>query len=753
MEYLAGNLEGENNPIEIDVWDNISSKVDSLEGIMGYKIPSLGERNYDNVPSFILRGKDFGIVIIDVIDEKITAFDEDNEYWKTEKEEYIYSKDLSINLYTQELESRLKKNKELFDIRKEEWLIKIPIRKYLFFSFNNTEEIKQLNASTGSPIFNNAISSDDIAEQLVLIFKEQNPIEQDKVDVIDSILDGSDVFSKIKKKKIIDSPKNVNEFIKKSLDYTFKLDRIQRQVALQVPPGPQRIRGLAGTGKTVILCMKAALAHKAFPDLKILFVFNTQSMYNQVKTAITEYYFNEAKTMPNWDKLNILHAWGGSNKAGVYYNTANSCGIKPKTFFNVLGNDNPLEVVYQDLLSQARDKIIPEYDIVLIDEAQDFSPSFFETIFRLTKPINKEKKEKRIIWAYDEFQSMTELNIPEPEYLFGKDKNGIPNMTNTVLDGEYKGKIEKDFVLPNSYRNPRISLMVAHGLALGVYSKYGKMPMEATKDWESRGYKVHTPNKRIFTEGDVVKVERPEKFSKNILETLLKEVGEDEKKLVQFKTCPDTKDELNKVVQKIEWLINNQQVEPEEIIVINLDTKNSKAQFDFIRQQLDIKKIKAITPGYVESTDAFKEKGYVTLSTAFRAKGNEANIVFIINSQRVINDSTFRMRNAVFVAITRSRGWCYLYGHGDGIDYLEKEITDISNEYPFFNFTFPSEDEIKRKLTILQSHKDIEKADKEIDKLFSEEAYKALLLEKLSQNPEILAEIEKIKNKRKNDGQ
>jgi superfamily I DNA and RNA helicase len=57
------------------------------------------------------------------------------------------------------------------------------------------------------------------------------------------------------------------------------LDDQQMKVALQIPPGPQRIRGLAGTGKTILLAMKAVNIHKNFPDKRILFTFHTQSLY------------------------------------------------------------------------------------------------------------------------------------------------------------------------------------------------------------------------------------------------------------------------------------------------------------------------------------------------------------------------------------------------------------------------------------------------------------------------------------------
>ena len=61
----------------------------------------------------------------------------------------------------------------------------------------------------------------------------------------------------------------------------------------------------------------------------------------------------------------------------------------------------------------------------------------------------------------------------------------------------------------------------------------------------------------------------------------------------------------------------------------------------------DNKNIKSVTPGFVEGPAMFKEKDCVTLTTPYRAKGNEASIVFVINSQKAISDITYRARNAL----------------------------------------------------------------------------------------------------------
>lgn len=740
MEFLAGNIELEDNYFITQFWDILVEKISLVKGITGFKTPSLG-KDIGDTPTLILRGEEIGIIIIDIVNDRVVGFDEDNEFWETADGRFFYSRDLVVDSYEQELQNRLKEDKELYDLRKKDWRIFPNIRKFLIFAQNKKEEIDGFDSQSENKLVNSYYCSDDYMDLLDCIINSKE--KQDKIDIIDSILDGSNIYSKVTKKKIEAEPNNINEFIKKSLDYTFKLDSTQRQIALQIPNGPQRIRGLAGTGKTIILCMKAALAHKFFPEMRILFVFNTQSMYNQVESLITKYYFNEIKKMPNWQNLNILHAWGGTNKAGLYFNTANSIGIQPLNYMNVRGAKDPLDAIYTDLLKKGKDSIEALYDLVLIDEAQDFPPSFFETIYYLTKEAN-DSHQKRIVWAFDEFQSLTDIKIKEPEELFGQDKNGKPNIRNVDLEGEYKGRIKKDFILPNSYRNPRISLMVAHGIALGLYSNNSKMPMEYKKEWEARGYTVISPHKAKFLKGDNVIVERESKFSKNNLEKLLEE-RKTETKLIQVRNLNGQQSQLDSVVAIATNLIREQKVEPEEILIINLDTKNSKSEFEYIRQNLDINDIKCITPGFVESNDSFKEKGFITLSTPFRAKGNETNIVIIINSQKVVNDVTLRMRNAIFVSITRSRGWCYICSYGEEGKILQGEITKIQDHYPRFEFNFPSEEELNRRYTILTSSKDLEKADNDIDAIFRDDSLRALLLEKLSQDPKILEEIKKMK--------
>ncbi|MEY3219959.1 MAG: hypothetical protein RIT27_1316 [Pseudomonadota bacterium] len=681
MEFISGSISIKGSIGEKEIWKCLQGIFANKEGQCGYKKPSISV-HINEVPSFIIISKEYGIVIIDVIDHKLSHINGD--YWQFTNGDSFFSRDIILNSFSQEINTRLSNNSMTYDRRKQKALI--PISKLLVFFQNNKQELEHFKED----LFEEFISQENFKGDLEQFFEQISKIEDistEKYNKVISLLEGTDSLrNKLPQIKL---PETKNDFIQRSLEETFKLDDVQRQVAMQIADGPQRIRGLAGTGKTVILCLKAAIAHQEFSNYKILFLFNTRSMYPQINDLISKYYTREAKQPVNWENVEVLHAWGGREQKGLYYNLCHQYGVH----FLPFGRGVSLEFIFEDLLRKIREKLQPTYDLVLIDEAQDLPPSIFETIFYLTKG---EPSKKRIVWAYDEFQTLTDIQIREPEDLFGI-TGGKPNLPNSILDGKYD-LIDKDYILSNSYRNPRAVLMVAHGLALGLYRQKGDIEcIKNKKTWNALGYKIIEPtNIENFNSGNKMVIERPEEFSKNKLENLLKEYQKEEQKLIQITQFLTINEEIAFIVPKIQEAITIGKIDPTEIIVVTLDTKAAKEHLSLIRQSLDRLNIASTMPGLIEDASIFKKKGTVTLTTPFRAKGNEANVVFIINAQKVVMDSLFRARNALFVAITRARGWCYISGNGNAMNELENEIQQILAKYPCFEFLQPSDEEVKR---------------------------------------------------------
>ncbi|WP_081862938.1 DEAD/DEAH box helicase [Azospirillum argentinense] len=737
MEYVAGSIALDSNVSAREIGAILKDRLKDFDGQIGYRQPSVGTRNKAEIPSFIIISPNFGVVIIDVIDDKITSIDESLEFFKTSEGRDVRSRDVICDEFEQEVQNRLKKDGRLYNRARKELYIRT--NKIILFCRNTRDEVNDLNS--GGAVLSDTLSKEEIREGLFSYLKglyDPTGVPSDLIDVAISMLEGTSAYDKARKAGPIIDPETKNDFIRISLSNTFKLDQTQRRISMQIPDGPQRIRGLAGTGKTVILSLKAALAHKDFPDFKILFLFNTQSMYPQIRSLISEYYVSETKQTVDWGNLHVYHAWGGKSQAGLYSSICEEYGLKPLTFSDVKGSSDALGSIYSSLLRTHSSVIKPYYDLVLIDEAQDFSSPVFEAAFRLCKD------PKRLVWAYDEFQSMTDIRMPAPEELFGKNADGQPNMPNSVLDGSYPGDIEKDFILPNSYRNPRITLLSAHSLALGLCRQDGAIDMiESRRDWEALGYKVLQPaEKSSYESGDPMVIERPLENSRNILENLMRDHHRNEKELMQFQVFDSRADEIDFVAKEVCSLVRDENVAPEEIIVVTLDIANSKSDFTKIRSILNAEHIRCIMPGFIEKPSAFKEKGAVTLTTPFRAKGNEANIVFVIGAEAVPRDATFRSRNALFVGITRSRGWTYVSGVGDRANEMRHEFECIFNDYPHLKFSYPSPEDLKRRRIILsRDDAEIQKKQAVLEEVIATD--KELLIEMLRSNPELLQQIVK----------
>ncbi|WP_331353030.1 DEAD/DEAH box helicase [Cellvibrio sp. UBA7671] len=706
FQFLSGSLALENRPFHFNIANIVQTSFSQCSGYIAYKLTTLGRASDEDVPSFIIVTKEHGVILLDIVEDEITeALEQDgSELWKSGDGQLRIARSFVVDLYSDEVISRLKNDISLYNRKTKS--VKVPIISALVFCKNNKQDIADLTEEYQESI--TSISAEDLQAWLNTLPMGYN-CSDSELGKIYSLLEGTFIYESKQGFAEQESLVTVNDYIQKSLKSTFKQDDAQRLASLQLPPGPQRIRGLAGTGKTIVLCLKAAITHKRFSNYKILYLFNTQSLYHHVQNLISKYYTLEAKRAPDFENsLHVLHAWGGKQKPGLYSQLCNKYGLLPLTLSDARGKGDALEYVYKDLLQKVGDRIEPEYDLILIDEAQDFPDEVFQVVFKLAKGTGVEK---RIIWAYDEFQSLRNSEIKEPEDLFGKNAAGEPNIPNSALDGKYEGNIPKDFVLPNCYRTPRPVLLTAHGVAMSIYTSNPTTPFAYKNDWNAIGYRIHEPQSLIFSKGDQVKVERPDENSKNLLETILNENQKNPRNLIQAKTCVDQADQLSYIREKVHELIFQQGVSPEEIIIVNLHPGNNKESMLAIQRALAERNIQSVLPGYVESADVFKPKGFVTITTPYRAKGNEANIVFVLNAQNVVNDFTLRMRNAFFVAVTRSRGWCYISGIGPNMSHLEAEINAIKNDFPFFNFEFPDPDSIRRSKSFLK------KTDKELDQI------------------------------------
>ena len=270
-----------------------------------------------------------------------------------------------------------------------------------------------------------------------------------------------------KRRTGVSSSKSRGAVLKRIESEIANLDQWQKRAAIESPDGPQRIRGLAGSGKTVVLALKAAYLHAQHPEWIIAVTFSSRALYQQFEDLVRRFSFEHLNDEPNWQNLRIIHAWGGRGREGLYQQIAIHCGLTPRDFLygkSKYGMDGAFEGVCSELWSAiAASSPEPIYDAVLIDEAQDLPVPFFKIVHKMTR------HPKRIIWAYDELQKLSESAIPTLEEQFGIDAQGEPivRLTNSA------DAPDEDVVLPICYRNTPWALALAHGLGLGTARKEG----------------------------------------------------------------------------------------------------------------------------------------------------------------------------------------------------------------------------------------------------------------------------------------
>ncbi|HFI0626279.1 TPA: DEAD/DEAH box helicase [Streptococcus suis] len=470
------------------------------------------------------------------------------------------------------------------------------------------------------------------------------------------------------------------------------LDPQQSKAVVESVEGVQRIRGLAGSGKTIVLAMKAAYLHAKHKDWKIVVTFNTRSLKEQFKELITRFYVSQTQTLPNWENLKILNAWGrpvSGDDDGLYHQFVkyqddaeyyDFAQAKRKFGFE------PFEKVCQEAI-QKMNQSVPLYDVILIDEAQDFSKYFFQICYHLVRD------KKRIVYAYDELQSLSGKSLPSPEELFGnKTGTDTPRVTLERNDDS------EDIVLEKCYRNPRPILVTAHALGFGVYRKTdersntGLIQMfEDSELWNEVGYENTLTRDHRIELGQEVRLTRTDKTSPKFLEE-----HSDFDDLILFKKFDDKDAQSEWIAQEIIKNLKEDDLTAKDIIVINPDPIKTKNEVAKVRAILFEQGYISHIAGETNANVFYVDDISITFTGIYRAKGNEASMVYVMNAQDCYDsfNELQTVRNRLFTAMTRSKGWVRVTGVGEKMDLLSKEYNLVRENNFDLHFYYPNKEEL-----------------------------------------------------------
>jgi len=656
------------------------------EGIGFYKFPVVdraGER-FEREPDFVILHREYGLVVVEVKGYRIEHIDDIvGQNWvlsgtsQSESQPFSQARDQGFFIqshFTREA-----------TLRNSRGNCKIPMNPIVALPNISREEWRaagyDANPST------RVLLEDDLTPTTLRAELDDLPhtgtLSEEVYRTARAVLTGGEVVTEDRGSVSAD-PETKGEFYQRVSRGLERLDEEQEEIGLAIPPGPQQIRGIAGSGKTVLLAMKAAAMHVKHPDWNIALTFSTRSLYEGIESLVDRFvaHFSDGTRGEN---LEVLHGWGGTHRSGIYHKLAREAGIDPHTvdsadeYFEADGPAALLGSVCADLLDRAE---VPQYyDAILIDEGQDFEPGFYRLCYHALTD------DRRLVWAYDEAQNLTNLTAPTPSKIFGTDDEILPSELD--LSGQYDGGIPKSRVMRRAYRAPRQALMTAHAMGMALKRPDAEIPrITRQKGWRDIGYEVSGDFRET---GETVTLTRPAEYSPHPLQET-PEAGP----FVTFERFDDRDAELAFVADGVESDVREEGLDPEEILVVPLgDPSPARDLGHELGSRLEDRGVDANVV-WQGNRDVFKREGEVTVSQIHRAKGNEAAQVYVLNLEAVERDTwqsnPVGNRNELFVALTRSRAWCTVTGAGETesvFDELAEAVAETTEPDPEITFPAP----------------------------------------------------------------
>lgn len=551
------------------------------------------------------------------------------------------------------------------------------------------------------------------------IFGDAEEISSLDLDLYRAILSVSQSVSSNGKNVVARNPQRENSkgSILKGIEKQLTvLDESQDEAVLQTIHGVQRIRGLAGSGKTVVLAKKAAIL-AATTDLRICITFNTRTLKDLFTRLVAQFYLEETGN-PNtpWERLRILHAWGSPSSDGVYYLACIENDVKYHDFSSAksINKDAPFSGACKSW-NDAVENSNQLFDLILIDEAQDFDKEFLV----LCRKISRD----HLVYAYDELQNLTEASMPPPSEIWGLGEDGKPVVELT----NQPGKPKRDVILRRCYRNPGLILTTAHGLGFGTARTELVQMFDYAPLWKEIGYEVTSGE---LADGSKVELKRTHESSPEYLEN---HSSPDD--VIIFKTFKSAQDQAEHVAKEISRNLQADELSYRDIIVITCNPLTSKNDCGIIRRELLDLGIGSNMAGVTNTADVFYSDTEITFSSIYRAKGNEAAMVYVVNSEYCGEGfGLATKRNILFTAMTRTKAWLRVYGVGPAMKSLEKEFSQIKSDGYSLKFEYPPE-QVRKRLRVVNrdmsesDKRQIEKSEAELRKLLKSLQERKLHLE------------------------
>jgi len=385
----------------------------------------------------------------------------------------------------------------------------------------------------------------------------------------------------------------------------------QRLCDLKLDGKPRLVRGVAGSGKTVVLAhwlLKTMQRLKGFPDAKLWAVYANRSLQNLIRDTIEDAWRTEGNTEEfPYSRVEFCHI------KDLLDMLLPQAGLRMRSFeFDY----DAAAAAY--LNRQSADYIPPACHAMFIDEAQDMGPNTLKLLSALVEQADGDDPNSRSVNIfYDNAQN-----------LYGR---STPTWSDLGLDMRGRSTVMKE-----SFRSTK----PVTEFALNVL--YRLQPPESDPD-----------HKELINRGLIERVNRNDKDWWDV------RFNRVDGPMPLFRKFTDLDQEFDAIGDQVVSWIQDDGVKPADICLIY----NGKRVAYRIEQQV-APKLEAIGSRLVVQTgqNFLQDDFTVTVTTPQSFKGYDSEIVVIPGVDQFVARGVGVLAHSLYVAMTRARSILAVYG-------------------------------------------------------------------------------------------
>lgn len=415
----------------------------------------------------------------------------------------------------------------------------------------------------------------------------------------------------------------------------------QRLINLKLDGKPRLVRGVAGSGKSIVLCNWLAKTVKRLEGSKgvrIWAVYANRSLHRllreSVESAWDGLHENELFEQPEfpWQKVELLHV------KDVL------AGMLPGASLSMDAFEFDYDRAAEEFLNrQDAATLLPRCSALFIDEAQDMGPSTLKLLLSIVEQADSEDPNSRSAHVfYDNAQNIYGRKTPIWSE-FGIDMRG------------------RSTIIRESFRS---TIPVAE-LAVNVLHRL-------------------TPEDDIQDRAELLSLGLIERSERNGEEWLKVRFNQIDGPKPIYHSCDNRTAEIESIAAHIRHLIQRDGISPNDIVLIY----NGQSVMDLLESRLAPKLAEIGLELSVQKNRAYeRQENTLVVTTSHSYKGYESEVVLIPCVDQYVTGDGQILANNLYVAMTRARSLLAIYGIREGSTASRKLNETIAGCVTAMNWT------------------------------------------------------------------